>query len=244
MQWTSESIASRDLVRRDLPYAYRPVFSRSTRPSRLTGFSAVQVRPPMMVCSLGCPNELWDVIFLAVIVDALLRGVSEGQDILTMSLGGADGWTESSSSVISSRIAASGKIVTIAAGESDFSPYEVQFCIWSLPGNDGANGAFYTSSPGNGLNAISVASIDNTAVTIQNATVHGVTHAPIPYFNTFPLPVTDTLPIFAVSTDTTVEDDACDPLPDSTPDLSKFVVIVRRGTCTFVSHIRSRRGLS
>ena len=51
-----------------------------------------------------------------VIVQALLRGVKEGQDILTMSLGGADGWTESSSSVISSRIAATGKIVTIAAG--------------------------------------------------------------------------------------------------------------------------------
>lgn len=33
-----------------------------------------------------------------------------------MSLGGADGWTESTSSVVSSRIAASGKIVTIAAG--------------------------------------------------------------------------------------------------------------------------------
>ena len=105
-----------------------------------------------------------------------------------------------------------------------------------MAGNDGANGAFYTSSPGNGINAISVASIDNTAVTIQNATVHGVVHDPIPYFNTFPLPVTDTLPIWAVTTDTTVEDDACDPLPDSTPDLSKFVVIVRRGTCTFVRH--------
>ena len=51
-----------------------------------------------------------------VIVQALLRGVKERQDILTMSLGGADGWTESSSSVISSRIAATGKIVTIAAG--------------------------------------------------------------------------------------------------------------------------------
>lgn len=51
-----------------------------------------------------------------VIIEALLRGVADGQDILTMSLGGADGWTESSSSVVSSRISANGKIVTIAAG--------------------------------------------------------------------------------------------------------------------------------
>jgi hypothetical protein len=37
-------------------------------------------------------------------------------DILTMSLGGSDGWTEGTASVVSSRISASGKIVTIAAG--------------------------------------------------------------------------------------------------------------------------------
>ena len=133
-----------------------------------------------------------------------------------MSLGGADGWTESTSSVVSSRISATGKIVTIAAG------------------NDGSKGAFYTSSPGNAINSISVASLDNTVISLQNATVSGIAHAPITYFSTFPLPVTTTLPIFATNTDTTVVDDACNPLPDSTPDLSKFLVIVRRGTCTFV----------
>lgn len=55
-------------------------------------------------------------IAYTVIIEALLRGVSDGNDILTMSLGGADGWTESSSAVVSSRIAATGKIITIAAG--------------------------------------------------------------------------------------------------------------------------------
>lgn len=33
-----------------------------------------------------------------------------------MSLGGADGWTESTATVVSSRISDLGKIVTIAAG--------------------------------------------------------------------------------------------------------------------------------
>lgn len=145
-----------------------------------------------------------------------------------MSLGGSDGWTESSASVVSSRISDSGKIVTIAAG------------------NDGSVGAFFTSSPGNGISAISVASLDNTVIQIQNATVVGVEHDPIPYFSTFPFPVNNTLPIFATSTDTTVVDDACNALPDSTPDLSNSLVIVRRGTCTFVSflciysHVRFR----
>lgn len=53
---------------------------------------------------------------IIVIVEALLRGVSDGMDILTMSLGGAAGWTEGTSTVVSSRISAQGKIVTIAAG--------------------------------------------------------------------------------------------------------------------------------
>ncbi|EIN11775.1 subtilisin-like protease [Punctularia strigosozonata HHB-11173 SS5] len=166
----------------------------------------------------GCSGSVSDDI----IVEALLRGVSDGMNILTMSLGGADGWTESSSSVVSSRISATGRIVTIAAG------------------NDGAFGSWYSSSPGNGINSLSVASIENTVIPLQNATVSGdVTHDPITYFATFPLPINDTRPVYATSNDTTVVDDACDPLPDSTPDLSKFIVVIRRGTCTFVQKLQN-----
>lgn len=159
--------------------------------------------------------------------------MSDGQDILTMSLGGADGWTEGTASVVSSRISDMGKIVTIAAGTSIPTSAYV-YGIHPRSGNDGAKGMFYTSGPGNAIDSISVSSLDNTIIPLQNATVHGVTHDPITYFDALPLPITETLPIFATSTDTTVVDDACDPLPDSTPDLSKFIVIVRRGTCTFV----------
>ena len=67
--------------------------------------------------------------FYLVIVEALLRGVADGQDILTLSLGGPDGWTESSSSVVASRIAASGKVVTIAAG-NDVRPVSESFASW------------------------------------------------------------------------------------------------------------------
>lgn len=51
-----------------------------------------------------------------VIIDALLRGYTDGMDILTLSLGGVSGFIESSSSVVASRIAGKGKVVTIAAG--------------------------------------------------------------------------------------------------------------------------------
>ncbi|KAG5634216.1 hypothetical protein DXG03_006057, partial [Asterophora parasitica] len=76
------------------------------------------------------------------IIDALIRGFLEGQDILTLSLGASRGWSESTSAVVASRIAALGTVVTIAAG------------------NDGTSGSWYTSSPGNGIDVISVASID------------------------------------------------------------------------------------
>ncbi|KAF7357681.1 Minor extracellular protease vpr [Mycena venus] len=163
----------------------------------------------------GCNGSVND----DVIVDGLLMGVKAGMDILTMSLGGSDGWSESTGSVVSSRIAASGKIVTIAAG------------------NEGASGSWFTSSPGNAIDAISVASSDNTIIPLQSFTVDGVTHDPIVYYDTFPLPVTETLPLYATSNDTTVVDDACNPLPASTPDLSGFVVLVRRGTCAFVDKL-------
>ncbi|KAJ7268651.1 hypothetical protein B0H12DRAFT_1229565 [Mycena haematopus] len=169
----------------------------------------------------GCTGDVQD----DVIVDALLMGVKDGMDILTMSLGGADGWTEGTGSVVSSRIAASGKIVTIAAG------------------NDGASGAWFTSGPGTAIDAISVASSDNTVIPLQSLTVSGVTHDPIVYYDV--RLITQDLsssgrwdpPLYVTSNDTTVVDDACNPLPASTPDLSGFVVLVRRGTCTFVTKL-------
>ncbi|KAK7473124.1 hypothetical protein VKT23_001225 [Stygiomarasmius scandens] len=74
---------------------------------------------------------------------------------------------------------------------------------------------------------------DNTVLDIQTATVQGAEHDPIPYFSLFPAPITEPLPIFATSNDSTIIDDACESLPDDIPDLSGFLVVVRRGTCSF-----------
>ncbi len=56
----------------------------------------------------------------------------------------------------------------------------------------------------------------STAVPLQNATVGGVEHDPITYYQTTPLPVLETRLIYATSNDTTIVDDACDALPDDT----------------------------
>ncbi|CAE6533031.1 unnamed protein product [Rhizoctonia solani] len=159
----------------------------------------------------GCDGSVPDDI----LIDSLLRAYNDGNDIITLSLGGPDGWTEAVSGVVASRIADAGRIVTIAAG------------------NDGAYGSWYASGPGTGISVISVGSVDNTAVNLQNATVsNGRT---IPYQALEKLEIPDGLPLYATSQDPTVADDACNPLPETTPDLSSYVVLIRRGTCTFVS---------
>ncbi|KAJ7680615.1 pyrolysin, partial [Mycena polygramma] len=163
----------------------------------------------------GCTGYTSDDIIVA----ALILGYNEKMDILTLSLGGPNGWTEGTASVVASRIADQGRVVTIAAG------------------NNGQEGAWYTSDPGAGIGVMSVASVDNIVSPIQNATVQGATHGGIPYFMALPLNVTGAWPIYATSTNISQPDDACAPLPDSTPDLSPYLVVVHRGTCAFTQKL-------
>ena len=163
----------------------------------------------------GCEGSVSD----DMLVQAIIRAFTDGNDVITMSLGGTVGWTEAVSSVVSSRVAKAGRIVTIAAG------------------NEGESGAFFASGPASGIDVIAVASVDNTVIPVQNAKSSD-RDAPIPYLSLQPLNFTESLPVFAISK-TLVPDDACDPLPDSTPDLSDFMVLIRRGGCTFVSKLEN-----
>lgn len=47
------------------------------------------------------------------------------------------------------------------------------------------------------------------------------------------------LPLWALSFDPNVADDGCSPFPGNTPDLSKYIVLIRRGTCTFVEKAKN-----
>lgn len=62
----------------------------------------------------GCEGSAGDDVIIA----ALTQAYNDGADILSLSLGGAQGWSEAPSSVVSSNIAAKGRIVTIAAGRN------------------------------------------------------------------------------------------------------------------------------
>jgi subtilisin family serine protease len=163
----------------------------------------------------GCEGTVSDDI----LVEAIIRAFTDGNDVITMSLGGTVGWTEAVSSVVSSRVAKAGRIVTIAAG------------------NEGEAGAFFASAPASGIEVIAVGSVDNTVIPVQNAKSSD-RDAPIPYFSLQPLNFTESLPVFAISK-TIVPNDACNPLPDSTPDLSGFMVLIRRGGCPLVSKLEN-----
>lgn len=162
----------------------------------------------------GCEGGASDDIF----IDALLRAYTDGNDIISLSLGGTQGWTSSPTSVVASRIAAKGRIVSVAAG------------------NEGYFGSWYASSPASGVNVISVASVENTKTLVQTINLSNG-HKPIVYSALRPLKVAGSLPIYAISTDTSIADDACKPLPDSTPNLSGYVVVVRRGTCAYADKL-------
>ncbi|KAG8901449.1 hypothetical protein FRC01_009845, partial [Tulasnella sp. 417] len=162
----------------------------------------------------GCEGGVSDEVLIA----ALLRAYKDGNDILSLSLGGPQGWTSAATAVVASRIAAKGRIVSIAAG------------------NEGAFGSWYASSPGSGVDVISVASVQNTRTIVQTITLSNG-HEPIIYNSFLPLKVDGSLPIYATSTDTDIADDACNPLPDTTPDLSGSVVIIRRGSCAFTQKL-------
>lgn len=101
-----------------------------------------------------------------------------------------------------------------------------------IPANVGEYGGFYIASPSSGKDVISVSSVESTQLIVQYFKLSNG-HSPIPYYSVEPVNVPGSLPIFATSTDTTVEDDACSALPDSTPNLSKYVVLIKRGGCSF-----------
>lgn len=175
-------------------------------------------------------------------IEALIRAYDDGSDVVTLSLGGASGWSESASAVVASNLGALGRVVTIAMG------------------NSGDAGTFYESSPGGGLNVWSIASVDNIGLPSYTAAVSNgpsnftsfcavsihlgfgtktdVTSLP-DYFADTPEGFTD-LPIYALSNDSSAANtgDACSPLPASTPDLSGCIVVAKRGTCDFVVKCR------
>lgn len=76
----------------------------------------------------------------------------------------------------------------------------------------------------------------STELPVVNATLSDG-HSPIPYFSLKAFPVTTSLPVYATSTDITIPNDACNPLPASTPNLVGYLVVIRRGGCAITQKL-------
>ncbi|KAK4183800.1 subtilisin-like serine protease [Podospora australis] len=157
------------------------------------------------------------------LVDAFLRAYEAGADVITSSIGGTSGWSDGIWATVASRLMERGLVVTISAG------------------NSGSDGPFYASSGSSGKNVIAVASTDASILaappfkaTFTLGTATNVSHLGyLPDVNSWAWDIPEDLTVIPISLDVTGTADACDPLPDDTPDLSGGIVLVRRGTCNF-----------
>ncbi|KKY36215.1 putative minor extracellular protease vpr [Diaporthe ampelina] len=168
----------------------------------------------------GCDGSSPDDVLIA----AFNMAYEAGADLITASIGGASGWSEEPWSVAVSRIVENGVPCTISAG------------------NSGDEGLFYASTAANGKGVTAIASIDNSVtpalLTVASYTVDGGAEESLGYTPGQPSAWAGvTLPLWSVNYDTTDPSNACTPLPDDTPDLSEYIVLVRRGTCNFVQKL-------
>ncbi|KAI0128290.1 subtilase [Xylariales sp. AK1849] len=165
----------------------------------------------------GCDGSAAD----DVLIGAYLRAYEAGSQIITASIGGSSGWSEEPWAVVVSRIVAEGVPCTVSAG------------------NSGDYGLFYASTASDGKNVTAIASFDNietpALLVTSSYTVDGGEEQQFGYALGEPGAWANvTLPLWAASYNVTDPAGGCDAYPDDTPDLSGYVVLIRRGTCTFV----------
>jgi len=149
----------------------------------------------------------------------------DGSDIITASIGGASGWADDPWATVVSRIVENGVSCVVSAG------------------NDGSAGIFYASTAANGRRVTAIASTDNTlAPALLTNASYKIGSQETAFGFTVGEPGSWTnvsLPLWAVSYNTSDPANGCEPFPASTPDLSGYIVLIRRGSCTFVQKIQN-----
>ncbi|KAG5953461.1 hypothetical protein E4U58_000391, partial [Claviceps cyperi] len=170
----------------------------------------------------GCDGSAGNDVLIA----AFNKAYQDGADIITASLGGPSGWAEDPWSDAVSRIVDKGVPCVLSAG------------------NEGEMGIFYASAAANGQHVSAIASFDIVQVPLLlSRSKYQVNDGPEQSFGYASSGVSDwdgvNLPAWASSLDPTIKNDACAPFPANTPDLSKFIVLIRRGTCNFSDKIQN-----
>ncbi|OAA53223.1 Peptidase S8, subtilisin-related protein [Cordyceps fumosorosea ARSEF 2679] len=161
-----------------------------------------------------------------ILISAFNRAYQAGSDLITASIGGPAGWVDEPWALAVSRIVERGVPCTISAG------------------NSGTYGLLYPSSGSSAKGAVSIASYDNTDTpALANINYYSVDGGDKQEILTTgsDLDAWDgvTLDVWAGSYDTNKTDDGCSALPADTPDLSNKIVLIHRGTCSFVDKVNN-----
>ncbi|KAG6133306.1 hypothetical protein E4U12_002843 [Claviceps purpurea] len=153
-----------------------------------------------------------------VLIAAFNKAYQDGADIITSSIGGPSGWAEDPWADSVSQIVDKGVPCVLSAG------------------NSGEAGIFYANAAANGKHATAIASFENVQLPyLLYVSNYQIDDGPEQSFGyeigwAFEWDGVN-LPAWASSLDPTIKNDACAPFPANTPDLSKYIVIIRRGTC-------------
>ncbi|ATY64980.1 subtilisin-like serine protease PR1C [Cordyceps militaris] len=159
-----------------------------------------------------------------VLISSFNKAYQAGSDIITASIGGPGGWVDEPWALSISRIVARGVPCTVAAG------------------NEGVDGLLFPSSGSSGKGVVSIASFDNTDTpALANVNSYTVDSGNKTQLLSTPSDKDAwdgvTLDVWAGSYDTTKADDGCKAYPADTPDLSKKIVLIHRGSCSFTDKI-------
>ncbi|KAF2177139.1 subtilisin-like protein [Zopfia rhizophila CBS 207.26] len=158
----------------------------------------------------GCTSTSTVEIELA----AFARAVEDGADIISYSNGDSSGWAQDARAVVLSRIVDSGIPVVVSEG------------------NDGGLGLFYASTPATGYSVTGTGAVSNTlfpallqhgSYTTDSNSTNTNTTTDFGFLMGVPAFAADvTLPLWSA----VGVNNACEPLPDNTPDLSQRVVLL------------------
>ncbi|KAG5920880.1 hypothetical protein E4U42_006050 [Claviceps africana] len=170
---------------------------------------------------MGCKEGATTDLFL----QAMLKASQDKANIIVIGPEEEGGWSESPVAVAASKISDAGIPVVMGAGDS------------------GNAGLFYAGAASSGKKVTAVASFNNMADPLLS------------YHSSYVINVGRNIDflytpgdssewgvkakLYATSLDSNVADDACKPLPDNTPDLSQYIVLVRRGGCDFDDKLKN-----
>ncbi|KAH7313735.1 subtilase [Stachybotrys elegans] len=166
----------------------------------------------------GCPGLSGVRTTNEVQLAALNRAYEDGANVIHMYAVGYSGWAGDPLAVAVSRIVDKGVACIVGAGD------------------EGTYGLFDAQAPASGEGVTAVASFINNEIpyplSVAYYTVDNGSEVSFLYEWSEPARFDGVpRPLWATSLDTNITADACEPLPDDTPNLQDFQVLVREGGC-------------